>query len=136
MAAEASTVLVDSSVFMHLLRQGIDPNTELSARAKRMDLATCGMVQVEVLRGVRNSKVGQKLLRFMSVMLYASTEFRTWDAVARLASELDRKGIILPAQDLIIATCARQLDAAVFTLDNHFHHVPGLRVMTSLDELC
>ena len=135
MQNDPSTVLVDSSIFIRLMRQGLDPALELTSRARQMDLATCGMVQLEVFRGIRNPRIAQRLLRFMSVMLYASTEFRTWDAVVRLASELDRVGVVLPAQDLIIATCARQLDAAILTLDNHFHDIPNLRVLRSLEEL-
>jgi predicted nucleic acid-binding protein len=135
MAAEITTVLVDSSMFIHLLRQQKDPALELTSRARAMDLATCGMVQVEVLRGVRVPRLRDALRQFMSVMLYAATDFKTWDAVASLAWQLDRKGITLPAQDLIIATCAQRLDAAVLTLDNHFYDIPNLRVIGSLDDL-
>lgn len=135
MQDKISSVLVDSSVFINLLRQGLDPAFELGSRAKHMDLATCGMVQLEVFRGIRNPKIAQRLLSFMSVMLYASTEFRTWDAVVKLASVLDRTGVVLPSQDLIIATCARQLDAAILTLDNHFHDIPNLQVLRSIDDL-
>lgn len=135
MAAEITTVLVDSSMFIHLLRQQKDPALELTSRARAMDLATCGMVQVEVLRGVRVPRLRDALRQFMSVMLYAATDFKTWDAVASAAWQLDRKGITLPAQDLIIATCAQRLDAAVLTLDNHFYDIPNLRVISSLDDL-
>ena len=135
MAADINTVLVDSSMLIHLLREQKDPALELTTRARRMDLATCGMVQVEVLRGVRAPRLRDALRQFMAVMLYASTDFKTWDAVANLAWQLDRKGINLPAQDLIIAVCAQRLDAAVLTLDNHFYDIPNLRVISSLDDL-
>ena len=135
MPGEINTVLVDSSMFIHLLRQQKDPAAELSSRAQRMDLATCGMVQLEVLRGVRIPRLREALSRFMSVMLYAATDFRMWDAATDIAWHLDRKGITLPAQDLIIAACAQRLDAAVLTLDNHFYDVPNLRVLYTLDDL-
>ncbi len=132
---EITAVLVDSSMFIQLLRQQKDPAFELSSRARHMDLATCGMVQMEVLRGMRTPRLRDALRRFMSVMLYASTDFRMWDAATDIAWQLDRKGITLPAQDLIIAASAQRLDAAVLTLDNHFYDVPNLRVLNSLDDL-
>ena len=135
MASEINTVLVDSSMFIQLLREQKDPAFELSSRAQRMDLATCGMVQLEVLRGMRVPRLRDALRKFMSVMLYAATDFRMWDAATDIAWHLDRKGITLPAQDLIIAACARRLDAAVLTLDNHFYDIPDLRVIGSLDDL-
>lgn len=134
-ADDITTVLVDSSLFIQLLRQQRDPAVELTSRARRMDLATCGMVQVEVLRGVRVARLRDALRRFMSVMLYAATDFKTWDAVADMAWQLDRKGVTLPAQDLIIAACAQRLDAAVLTLDHHFNDIPNVRVISSLDDL-
>lgn len=135
MPGEAATVLVDSSMFIQLMRERKDPAYELSSRAQRMDLATCGMVQLEVLRGMRVPRLRDALRKFMSVMRYAAADFRMWDAATDIAWCLDRKGISLPAQDLVIAACARRLDAAVLTLDNHFYDVPDLRVMRSLDDL-
>ena len=132
---EITTVLVDSSMFIHLLRQQKDPALELTSRARRMDLATCGMVQMEVLRGMRVPRLRDALRKFMSVMLYAATDFRMWDAATDIAWQLDRSGITLPAQDLIIAASAQRLDAAILTLDNHFYDVPNLRVINSLDDL-
>ena len=98
MPGEITTVLVDSSMFIQLLREQKDPAYELSSRAQRMDLATCGMVQLEVLRGMRVPRLRDALRRFMSVMLYAASDFRLWDAATDIAWQLDRKGISLPAK--------------------------------------
>ncbi len=48
-----SPVLIDSSVFLRLLRDGQDPGVALSRWAGERDLAIYGTVEVEVLRGVR-----------------------------------------------------------------------------------
>jgi predicted nucleic acid-binding protein len=50
-----------------------------------------------------------------------------------LAWELDRQGDVLPLTDLVIASCALRIDAAVLTLDHHFALVPGLRVLNRLE---
>jgi predicted nucleic acid-binding protein len=35
---------------------------------------------------------------------------------------------VLPAQDILIACCARRIGAVVLTMDTHFSDIPGLRV--------
>ena len=102
MPGEITTVLVDSSMFIQLLRDRKDPAYELSSRAQRMDLATCGMVQLEVLRGMRVPRLRDALRQFMSVMLYAAADFRMWDAATDIAWRLDRKGISLPFRVAIL----------------------------------
>ena len=51
------------------------------------------------------------------------------------ARQLARKGVTLPAQDLVIAACAIRIEAAVLTYDHHFFDIPGVTVLSSLDEL-
>jgi predicted nucleic acid-binding protein len=130
-----SAVLIDSSVFIDLLRAGLDPGVELLRRCETLDLATCGMVQLEVLRGVAAPKVQNRLIQFMSVMLYVPTDNQMWEEATRLGWQLGREGWNLPAQDIVIAACARRIGAAVLTYDKHFTAIPELRVLRSLDEL-
>jgi predicted nucleic acid-binding protein len=130
-----SVVLVDSCVFIGLLREGRDPAEELSGRAPRTDLATCGMVRLEVIRGLAVPKLRRAVEGFMDVMRNVPTDNRLWEEAAAQAWELDRQGVILPAQDILIACCARRIDAAVLTWDRHFSRVPNLRVLKSLEEL-
>lgn len=47
----------------------------------------------------------------------------------KLAWQLDRKGLVLPAQDILIACCARQVGAAVMTSNRHFRSIPELEVI-------
>ena len=54
---------------------------------------------------------------------------------AELAWRLDREGWRLPAQDILISACALRIGATVFTHDKHFRVVPGLSVISSLEEL-
>ncbi|HMO64349.1 MAG TPA: hypothetical protein PKE47_03840, partial [Verrucomicrobiota bacterium] len=61
-------MLVDSCVWIRLLRAGLDPVRELTARMEDTDLATCGMVRIEVLRGVGNRRVHDALRTFFDVM--------------------------------------------------------------------
>jgi predicted nucleic acid-binding protein len=131
----AAVALVDSSVWIRLLRQGTDPVRELVQRAREYDLATCGMVRLEVLRGIVHRPVYDALKAFMDVMLNVPADNRIWEAATHDAWHLGRKGVTLPAQDLVIASCARRIEAAVLTFDGHFNDIPGITVMSSLDDL-
>ncbi|MBX3734649.1 MAG: PIN domain-containing protein [Verrucomicrobiae bacterium] len=131
----AAVALVDSCVWIGLLREGRDPARELVGRARTLDLATCGMVRLEVLRGVARPAVFRAVEGFMDVMINVPTDNRLWEEATREARALGARGITLPAQDLIIAACARRIEAAVLTFDAHFLDIPGLSVMSSLDEL-
>ena len=50
---ESGSVLVDSNVYIGLLRRGFDPVAVLGPWAGSTDVATCGMVRLEVERGLR-----------------------------------------------------------------------------------
>ena len=130
-----SAVLVDSSFFITLMREGRDPATELLRNVELLDLATCGMVRLEVARGVIVPKKRSAIEGFMDVMMNVPTDNKLWLEATQLAWELDRDGIILPATDILIAAAARRIGAAVLALDKHFGMIAGLTVFRSLDEL-
>lgn len=131
----AAVVLVDSSVWIRLMREGRDPVQILVERAKTCDLATCGMVRLEVLRGIIRRGVRDAVEEFMNVMINVPADNRIWETAAQEAWQLDRRGITLPAQDLVIAACAQRIEATVLTFDHHFYDIPGVTILSSLDEL-
>ncbi len=125
-----NAALVDSNVFIDLLRQGCDPTWELRAWAHDMDLVTCGMIRLEVLRGIKQPTVRERVSAFMDVMCCVPTDNRLWSEAADLAWRLDRRSIVLPAQDILIAACALRFGAAVLTADAHFRKIPDLVVLS------
>ena len=130
-----SVVLVDSCVFITLLKQRRDPATELLARASDLDFATCGMVRLEVLRGLTTPRLRRAVGEFMDVMQYVPTDNRLWDDAVEISHHLRAIGWNLPAGDLVIGACARRIGAAVLTFDKHFDVIPEIRVYHSLEEL-
>lgn len=129
----ANLVLVDSSFFITRAREGVDPFRELAAAATNWEFATCGMVMLEVLRGRGDPNILGKFQERFAVMIFLPAHQAVWERASALAWSLDRRGIVLPAQDLLIAACALGSDAAVLTCDRHFRAVPGLRAIAQLD---
>ena len=130
-----SPVLVDSSIFITLLKTRRDPGRELLARMDLTDIATCGMVRLEVIRGLATRRARQRMDAFFNVMRNIPTDNELWEEACELGWQVTRKGHNMPAQDIIIAACALRARAAVLTYDGHFDAIPGLRVVHSLDEL-
>ena len=126
-------VLPDSNFYINRARAGLDPFVELASHADTWEFATCGMVVLEVCRGRRDPKVLQRFQERFAIMLYVAAGSSVWERAGQLAWALDRQGIVLPAQDLLIAACALQAKAAVLTADGHFQEIPGLRVLDRLD---
>lgn len=130
---EASPVLVDSSYYIRSLRLGRDPLRSLALIAAMRDVAVCGIIRCEVGRGIRHSQALRRFHSAWDCMIDVPMDGRLWDDVESTAWKLDRTGKILPLTDLIIACCARRIDAAVLTFDEHFKQVPGIRVVDRLE---
>lgn len=129
----ASDVLIDSNIYIGWLRQGIDPADALAYLADTTDLVTCGMVRMEVLRGIRNPRIRDRMAAFFDIMQNVGADDKLWRESTQLAWEFDRQGKTLPAQDILIACSAQRLGALVLTKDHHFHLIPKLRVLQTLD---
>ena len=124
-----SPVLVDSNIYIGLLRRGLDPAEILGHWIGNGDLATCGMVRLEVERGLRIEKIRHRMAAFFDVLINIPTTNKIWKESAALAWSLDRSGITLPSQDILIATCAQEIGAAILTDDNHFDNFEGLQIL-------
>ncbi len=130
----ASDILVDSNVYLDLLRAGRDPARVLGDWAGARDLAICGMIRLEVLRGIKSLKLRRALSGFMDVLVNVPSDARLWNDAGDLAWSLDRRGRTLPGSDLVIAASALRLGAAVLTSDAHFEGIDGLPVIAPLPE--
>lgn len=126
-----SDVLVDSNVYIDLLRAKRDAVADLHdwAAGRERNLAICGMIRVEVLRGLRSLKAFRSIAALMDVMINIPSDNRMWSDAVDLAWSLDRQGIVIPGADAVIAASAIRLGAAVMTSDAHFSKIAGLRVI-------
>lgn len=127
----ASEVLVDSNVYIDLLRARRDLVATLFrwSNHHQLDIAICGMVRVEVLRGIKALKARDTVSGFMDVMVNVPSDAKIWTSATDLAWQLDRKGIVIPGPDAVIAASAARLNAIVMTSDAHFRHIEGLQVI-------
>lgn len=127
-----SLILPDSNVYIDAVRRGVDPFQEFGRHLDTCEFATCGMIMLEVCRGLREPGILQRFRERFSVMIYVPTTNAIWERAQHLAWMMDRQGRTIPAQDHIIAACALQSGATVLTRDKHFQDIPGLEVLDHL----
>jgi predicted nucleic acid-binding protein len=125
-------MLVDSTIYIDLLRSGEDIPFILRPSLLSGQLFICGVIRAEVLRGIRAIEMRNELSELFDLMVEIPTDAQIWQKVTELAWKLDRRGTVLPLTDLVIACCAFLVDAAVVTTDPHFSQIPGLKVKRTL----
>ena len=129
----ANAVLADSSFYIARQRADLDPFAEFAAADELWEPVTCGMVTLEVLRGVRSESDYRHYHETFEVMTCVATTSRIWASATDLLRGLARRGLTIPPQDAIIAASALSIGAPVLTFDAHFSQIPGLVVLNSLD---
>jgi predicted nucleic acid-binding protein len=125
-------ILIDSSIYINWLRLKQSPALLLHSHARMGDLFICGIVRAEVLRGVTNPLNKEDLTNFFDLLAEIQTTSAVWHRATELAWELDRKGIVLPLPDIVIAACALSADATVISTDTHFIKIPKLKIRREL----
>ena len=128
-----SPVLADSSFYISLLRQGQDPLRALALAAASRDLVICGIVRCEVGRALRPPNVRQRFHSVWDLMINVAADNRLWQSAEQTLWELDRRGIVLPLTDVVIACCAQRVGATVLTFDHHFGQIPGVATTDRLE---
>ena len=62
---------------------------------------------------IKHQRTHDRLEAFFSVQQFVASDNTIWDRATALARSLARAGVTLPAQDILIATCAFHAGAAV-----------------------
>lgn len=119
-------ILADSSWYIQRSRAGEDPFAKLGNYSSTREIAICGMVIAEISRGLRHRKTLEKHQRAWSLMRLIPSTKAIWRTTSELAWQLDRRGKVLPIQDIHIAACALSINAVLLTYDLHFQEIPWL----------
>jgi predicted nucleic acid-binding protein len=125
----ANLILPDSNIYIDAMRGDVDPFQTFAPYLEDWEFGTCGMIVLEVCRGLRDPAVLQRFRERFGVMIYIPTTNAIWDRATQLGWSLGRQGRTLPAQDLVIAACALHAGATVLTRDAHFQYIPGLSTL-------
>ena len=128
-------LMVDSTLYIDWMRHRRNPTPILRPYVLIGQAATCGVVRVEVIRGMVKPVAKAEIENLLDALIDVPVSPIVWKHITEVAWSLDRQGIVLPVADLIIAGCALHVGATVVTQDPHFAQVPGLAVRSELPEL-
>ncbi|MDO8690019.1 MAG: PIN domain-containing protein [Dehalococcoidia bacterium] len=124
-----SLCIVDTSVWVQAFRA---PNSVEKAEVERLiksgQAAMVGIVATELLRGARDRREFEALEGRLGALPFLELSRNGWQAAGRLLFELRHQGLTVPLPDAIIAAMALEGGHEVYTLDDHFRRVPGLRL--------
>lgn len=131
--AEASRILVDSSVWMDYYR----PRGAASLKAKVQEalregkIVTLGLIAVEVLQGAPNLSILSQLEEDFLGLHWLELIQEIWLEAARLGAKLRQAGASVPAIDIVISSAALHYGCTLWHQDEDFsrlkRHVPSLK---------
>ena len=128
-------LLVDSAVYIDLLRAGVDVRQRLLPALRAGDLYNCGIVRAEVLCGIKSPRLKADMETFFDITPEVPADAKLWRQVSELGWELGRRGKWPPVTDLAIAACAMRIRATLISPDAHFEDIPGLLLKADLPGL-
>jgi predicted nucleic acid-binding protein len=124
-------VLVDTSSWIHFLRQDGDPvvRARVVAVLEAGTARWCPMVRLELWNGAGGEREKKILRDFERLVPELDITPKVWSTAYELARGCRAAGVSVPATDLLIDACAREHDAALEQADGDFdliaRAVPG-----------
>jgi predicted nucleic acid-binding protein len=131
MADKDEPVLLDTSVWIDALRGKTREIVSWTQALLNDDrVLTCGPVLFEIKRGMR-AEERKKILPLFDALLRLSFDDAVWDLAGELDASLRGRGITIPPMDVLIAQICLHHNVHLFTLDEHFQSVPGLKLFSA-----
>jgi len=114
-------VLVDSSVWIEAARRTGDLAVKvgLEGLLEEFEAAICPPVRLEVLGGARQED-RIRLNRAMGILPFVPVTDSTWDSAVKHAWRLRDQGVVVPWNDILVATLAVERACRVYARDRHF----------------
>lgn len=122
-------IIIDSSAWIQYFRDLSSPvGQEVEGIIESGDALLVGVVYAELVRGVRDDRDLHVLEDNLEGIPFLETGKETWRRAGQLLLDLRRQGRTIALPDAVIAAQALEGDHQVYTQDEHFQRVPGLRL--------
>lgn len=120
-----SQVLVDSSVWVEMLRRGDSTKaTQILGRLLSQGLVcTHGLIRAEILSGANSHADYRRLGDSFSALVLLSDPPDLWNQIAQARYHLARRGFQAAIADMVVAVTASHYGKEVLTLDAAFHRI-------------
>lgn len=121
-------VIVDTSVLISFFRGEDKIADKVSSLLQNNRVVTTGIIIAELLQGMKDMKEESNISDILAETSPLEITIDLWIKAGKLALSLRKKGINLPLTDVAIAALAIEHNLSIFTLDEHFKKIPGVRV--------
>lgn len=120
-------VMVDTSTWIEAFRGRSEAVLETIRTLLAEDrVLTCGPVLCEIRRGLRVHE-RTRVLPLLGAIPRLGFDDDDWDEAGLLDADLRSLGVTIPPFDLLIARVCLRENVPIYTTDEHFDRIPGLR---------
>lgn len=122
MPGPGANVLVDTSGWIDALRRDGDPAVRADVRAVTTEgtALLCDVVLLELWNGAKGQAEVELLADLERDVECVPTTAGVWIAAREMARACRKKGVMVPATDLLVAACAQEHGLSILHHDAHF----------------
>ena len=122
-----SLVMVDTSVWIDFFRKGESRvSKELDELLAQDRVTLCGIIEMELLRGVRSNE-RSRLQNLLAALHYVETTRGDFIRAGENLCQLREKGITIPSTDALIAMICIRSKIPLMTIDGHFDYIKTVK---------
>lgn len=110
-------ILVDTNIIIDFWDE---PSEEAKKVFEENEIATCGVIKTELLRGSNSDKQFLQIAEALNDFSYLSFSENDWFGLSKQFITFKQNGLAVPFQDAMIAYIAIKYDCKVWTNDKHF----------------
>ncbi len=121
-------VIADTCVWIEFFRTKSETSNRLKSLIANHLVVGTGIILAELLQGIKTSKEQEIVIDIFNTIEYIEITRELWITSGNLASELRSQGKSIPLSDIVIASCAREHQMLIFTIDKHFDDIPHVNL--------
>ncbi|MBR3542081.1 MAG: PIN domain-containing protein [Treponema sp.] len=110
-------ILVDTNVIIDFWNK---PNDESAKIFENNEIATCGVIKTELLRGSNSEEQFSQMEEALNDFIYLPFSEKDWISLSKQFIALKQNGLAVPFQDAMIAYLAIKHNCELWTNDKHF----------------
>lgn len=110
-------ILVDTNIIIDFWDK---PTAQAEKIFAEHDIAICGVIKTELLRGSRSDSDFSQIETALSDFTYLRFAESDWRSLAQLFITFRQHGLVVPFQDAMIVCLALKYDCEIWTNDKHF----------------
>lgn len=114
-------VIIDTSAWVEFFRRDGDLHVKLAVKGllDEYEGALCGPVEMEFLGGARENEM-KRIKAWFDLIPYVRNDLKIWREAAGNFAKLKAKGFMVPWNDILIGTIAKNESIKVYAKDKHF----------------